>query len=90
MTREIDAHLRAAERNELKRGQHLIAATQYAEANKVPHFGRWSERDITRRTEQQRLRAEERRLKDGPRARTALETDEHVAEQPAVRTLPKP
>lgn len=59
--REINAHLLAAERNPLKRSQHLTAATQYAAAEKIPHFGRWSEFDITRRAGIQAHRAEERR-----------------------------
>jgi len=48
--KEIDAHLRAAEKNNAgKRPQHLIAATVYAEQAGVPHFGRWNERALVAR-----------------------------------------
>jgi hypothetical protein len=46
---DIQGHLNAAERNPAKRAQHLLSATQHAEANGVPHFGRWSEQQIRRR-----------------------------------------
>ncbi len=46
---QINAHLNAADRNPHKRGQHLIAATQLAEANGIAHFGRWSEQSVVRR-----------------------------------------
>lgn len=44
--REIQAHLNAAERNPLKRAQHLLSAVQYADTNNIPHFGRWTESAI--------------------------------------------
>lgn len=61
---DIQAHLNAAERNPLKRAQHLIAATLHAEATGVPHFGRWSESAIHAREAARQLKAEERRIKN--------------------------
>ena len=45
--RQIDAHLTTAQRhyekgNHEKCDEHLKAATQYCEANNIPHFGRYS------------------------------------------------
>jgi hypothetical protein len=85
---QINAHLMAAERNPLKRGQHLLAATQYAEANGIPHFGRWSEESITKRAAIQRLRAEERRIKNRglPESKTPAQSSE--TRSAGARALP--
>ena len=67
---QIHAHLRAAERTPHKRAQHLIAATQLAEAAGIPHFGRWSEQSIVRReanrAESQRVAQFKARKPDPP------------------------
>jgi hypothetical protein len=60
---DIQAHLSAAERTPHKRAQHLIAATQHAEAAGIPHFGRWSEQQVLRRAAQHAQRESERRFK---------------------------
>jgi len=59
----IQAHLSAADRNPVKRAQHLIAATEYAEANGIAHFGRWSESAIHARHAVQVHREQERKIK---------------------------
>lgn len=64
MSREINAHLLAADRNPLKRAQHLIAATQHAEAAEIPHFGRWSVSAIHARDAVHEQREAERKLKE--------------------------
>ncbi|HEX4268435.1 MAG TPA: hypothetical protein VHY36_11145 [Steroidobacteraceae bacterium] len=83
---EVQAHLNAADRNPAKREQHLIAATQHAElSGHIPHFGRWSVQQITRREEQKRLEVEERKLKDGPARAQALREE---TAKPAPLRLP--
>lgn len=80
----INAHLLAAERNPLKRAQHLLAATQHAEANGIPHLGRWTQQQITRRAGQHELHERFLALKDGP-ARAQAVKDERDAARIAER-----
>jgi len=71
--RQVAAHLFTAGRhlerdNHSKAEEHLIAATQLCEAHGIPHFGRYSLQQITRRAEQHKLYERERALKDGRKA----------------------
>jgi hypothetical protein len=67
--KEIHAHLLAAHRalergDEKKAENNFISATQISEAAGIPHFGRYSLQQLTRRAETHKLREHERKFKE--------------------------